>query len=145
MLIRDVAITEHETFMEACAWLALNRAIHERGDGAKAVHAPDWLAVGVAQDLEAPLRMRNGTLMRAVVREEQVPSLNAILNWTHLPQGRWMEKAICGRLIRWLFDYPEHQKRLNRLFARAAEEGNISLDHIAEFTGHVNGAAADAA
>ncbi len=98
---------DEEDLLEAASWLMLNRYAAEytppnqrAGMGAA---APDWIAVGLAQNAQPALRARNaGWLARELDAGRPLP-LAQVVKLETLPPGRWREKAYAGAAVEFLF------------------------------------------
>lgn len=95
---------DQEDVLEALSWLMANRWVVARtAERARDLPVlPDWLTVGVAQNLYPELRVRN---YRDVVVMEQGGSYHpaaTVFDLRYLPPGRWPEKARAGLVVAWL-------------------------------------------
>ena len=99
---------DSEELMEAICSLWLSRACAPRRASELAAWTPafppDWLAVGVAQQLTVDLRHRNYRAVMAAEREGDVVSAASILRQSRMPSGRWPEKMQAGLVVEWLTD-----------------------------------------
>ncbi|MBN1269908.1 MAG: hypothetical protein JXB04_09985 [Kiritimatiellae bacterium] len=135
LIVYGVEDVDQEDLLEALAWLLLNRYVFERQDPdaqpAEASEAPDWLAAGVAQNLYAALRARNGRMMLRAWEQGLAPSFEALLAYEVLPEGRWIEKAAAGMACAWWQSLPDPEARWAALFQRLAQKDVVSAGWLA--------------
>jgi len=80
---------------------------HRRGasaDGASGSESlvPDWLAVGLAQNLDASLRNRDRRLAGSWIPLSQRPDVTRVLTWDQLPESWYRTRAMCGMAVLWV-------------------------------------------
>ncbi|HMO03966.1 MAG TPA: hypothetical protein PKC67_02235 [Kiritimatiellia bacterium] len=116
---------DQEDVLEALSWLLAHRWVVVRmAERSRNVPVlPDWLTVGIAQNLYPELRVRN---YGEVVAMEQAGSYHpaaTVFDMRFLPPGRWPEKARAGLVVAWLSETigPE------RLLASCAERVVVGL------------------
>ena len=132
--IWDVASMDPEDYLEACSLMALNRYLNDRRRLGDSPHqAPDWLAVGLAQSIYPPVKIRNGRVIGDLMEEGPLPSLDQVLRWEYLPQGRWAEKAVSGFLVKWLFEFPARDLRFDALLTSLAAGKPADVKMVAGF------------
>jgi hypothetical protein len=91
---------------------------------------PDWLSIGVAQNLFLALRTRNSqVVIRRWLKNEDLP-LSDIVNLEHLPAGRWGEKAFCGLALDWFASCPEPAVVFENFFSCLAGGSEITTNGI---------------
>ena len=124
-----------EDFLEALSWLMLNRlAVQAQTHLMMPAppHVPDWLAVGLAQNLFSQYALRNRQVVLQRWQAGHPIRLATVLGWRLLPEGRWADKAVCGVVVEWLFSYPERTALLGALLARAMAGQPITPDWLAK-------------
>ena len=123
-----------EDVLEGFCWLMLNRFPIERQDRLQRMRRlssfPDWLAVGVAQNLFPSLRSRNNLLL--LKHWERVPSFEKIMSYDYLPEGRWLEKAACGAAVEWLHATDQLTGFFSAATKRVVTHKEITLDWTLE-------------
>lgn len=97
---------DQEDALEALVWLLLNRQVlYEQEPAAREADpasVPDWLAVGLAQNLYQELRQRNTRFgVDRWARGEQL-ALHEVAAREVMPPGRWMEKVDASLTVSWL-------------------------------------------
>jgi hypothetical protein len=139
LVIRGLDRTPGETVLEAFCELLIDGYVpamtpgDAAGDGPR---LPQWLSVGVAQNLYPFLRARNSKAALRRLKEQRLPEFTDLLEWEYVPQGRWMEKAYCGLAVAWLASGPDAASDFRAIFRRAAEREPISAEWLAA---HVQG------
>lgn len=122
LVIHEPEKADQEEILEGLCWLLLNDyaalRIEPAERTASLVKAPDWLAVGLAQNLYPLSRERNSRLVLA--HWDTLPSVQQILSFDVLPEGRWLEKAACGLFVDWLRAMPQSIGVFDELFDRMA-------------------------
>lgn len=82
---------DREDALEGLVWLLLNRWPIQRQSGADRARelatVPDWLSVGVAQNLYAELRARNAATIQTRWREDRLTA------WPELVEGEFLPPA----------------------------------------------------
>ncbi len=110
LMINNPNRVDQEDILEGLCWLLLNRLVIARQDISRRTtmlgEVPDWLAVGVAQNLYPALRARNGGVISRRWMEGERISFGEILEMEYLPDGRWGEKAAAGLAVGWLLAQP---------------------------------------
>ena len=132
--IWDVDSMDPEDFLEACSWAVLNRYLNDRRRPGSTPHqVPDWLAVGMAQSIYDPVKIRNGRVISDLILEGPLPSLDQVLRWNYLPQGRWAEKAVSAFLVKWLWEFPARDLRFDAMLSALAAGEPADVEMIAGF------------
>jgi hypothetical protein len=123
---------DQEDALEGLVWLILNRWPIQRqamADRARELATvPDWLAVGVAQNLYAELRARNASTIQARWREDRLTAWVVLVEGEFLPAGRWATKAEAGQFVAWLL---ERRARLDALWDTSARGHRMNADEVA--------------
>ncbi|TAN37482.1 MAG: hypothetical protein EPN23_05700 [Verrucomicrobia bacterium] len=124
-----------EDFLEALSWLLLNRLAVQaqtRMTMPAPPRMPEWLSVGLAQNLfsQYPLRNRQVTLRRW--QQGRTTRLAEVLTWRLLPEGRWTGKAVCGTAVEWLLSQPNRTTLLAALLARTMAQQPITVEWLAQ-------------
>jgi len=125
-----------EDVLEGFCYLLLNRYVITKQDlEARERFAgvvPEWLSVGMAQNLYPNLRARNGRLVVQAWLNNQTLSLAEILKLEYLPEGRWREKAMAGLAVSWILTHPNAPVFFDTVFRYAAEGKAVTLDLLAD-------------
>jgi hypothetical protein len=137
------AAADQEDMIESLCGLIVSRQIAQRQSDAERRralgHAPDWLAVGLAQNLYRDLRARNTRLAVDLHREGVAPSVSELIGLAQMPPGRWREKYFCGLAVAWLLSQPDLPSHWQALLQRLAGGAPVGPDWIAgefmRFTG----------
>jgi len=97
---------DQEDVLESLCWLLLNRWIQLRQPAPERIRQPgsypDWLAVGIAQNLYPELRERNHQEVRARENNGEYQSAITVFDQIYLAPGRWPEKARAGLVVAWM-------------------------------------------
>jgi hypothetical protein len=84
-----------------------------------------WFSEGVARRAELVLLDRNAAdRVRAMLAQDQIPSLAALMNAAHIPAHGYLPAAL---LIDWLLDDPLRRSQLPQLFRDARAEHRPDL------------------
>ncbi len=123
---------DQEDALEGLVWLLLNRWPIQRQSGADRARelatVPDWLSVGVAQNLYAELRARNAATIQTRWREDRLTAWPELVEGEFLPAGRWAAKAEAGLFVAWLL---ERGARLDTLWEKCAQGHRMNADEVA--------------
>jgi hypothetical protein len=132
--LRNPAHIDVEDFLEALSWLILNRLAVQaqtRLTMPAPPQTPEWLAVGLAQNLFPQYALRNRQVVLRRWQAGQAVPLAEVLNWRVLPEGRWTDKAVCGAAVEWLMSQPHRTALWSALLARTMAGQPITLDWLA--------------
>ena len=132
--ICNPARTDTEDFLEALSWLVLNRLAVQaqtRMTMPPPPHTPEWLAVGLAQNLFTQYPLRNRQVVLHRWQAGRALPLAEVLNWRVLPEGRWADKAVCGIAVEWLLSQPHRAALWSALLARTMAGQSITLEWLA--------------
>jgi hypothetical protein len=127
-----------EDFLEALCWLVLNRlAVQQQTRLVMPAppQAPEWLAVGLAQNLFPQYAQRNRQVALQRWRAGRATRLAEVTTWRLLPEGRWADKALCGEAVEFLLATPERTALLAALLERAMAGRDLSADWLAQQLG----------
>lgn len=123
---------DQEDALEGLVWLLLNRwALIRQSWGARAAElaeVPDWLAVGVAQNLYPESRHRNVEVALERWRTGALTRWSDLVEREILPAGRWSEKAEVALLVAWLL---ERHSSLDEIWRCSAEGHRLGADEVA--------------
>ena len=132
LVIINSSRTEQEDLLEGLCWLLLNRyVVNRQGSQQRETHlgtVPDWLSVGIAQHLYPSLRSRN---IRAVLdrwRENEALPVRNVFQQEYLPDGRWIEKAVCALAVDWLTAWEQPDPFFEAVFNRLAENEPLTSE-----------------
>lgn len=119
---------DQEDALEALCALLLNRCLLARQPVGqrqpRGAVAPDWLSVGLAQNLFKELRARNAGIVQELRDAGNLPAAAEVLDWTVLPPGRWREKYCAGLFVSWLMAQPDTGDRWAGLLRHLAAGGD---------------------
>ena len=80
---------------------------------------PQWLMVGLAQNLDKEMLARNRKVAALTGAEEEPISVSEVIGWTQIPEGWYSRQAACGLVTAWLLSFPDAPaKLLERLVAQ---------------------------
>ncbi len=103
--IERVSTLDGEQFIEAVCAMILDALIIEAQPEEDRTfyeeNAPHWLSVGVAQNLYPSLRTRNQQLVVDLWRSGDLPGMDEILTWRHLPPYRGFKHAVSSVWVAW--------------------------------------------
>jgi hypothetical protein len=77
----------------------------KEGGGVPSV--PEWLTMGVVQNLRPVIRTRNRNVIMAWRTDQDFPRLTAMLQWQTLPEGWPRYRSLCGMAFNWLGTFNE--------------------------------------
>ena len=136
LTIVNTAVADQEDALEGLTWLLLNRwVIRQQAPAERAVRlgaVPDWLAVGVAQNLYPELRSRNNRLVGSRWMKGATMDMFELLTSEFLPPGRWIEKAEAGVAMAWMMDHLGGPERMSLLFDKWALSEDVDLEWISK-------------
>ena len=136
LIIVNPEKADQEDVLEGLCWLLLNRyAVTRQAAEERSVRlatVPDWLSVGVAQNLYLALRTRDGQVVLRRWQHGQSMSFSELLNLEYLPEGRWAEKAFCSMAIGWFVADSRKAAAFDALFSKLARHERITPASLAE-------------
>ena len=118
VLLLNPERVDREDFLEAVCWLVCNRrGMQEQAvrTTSPLVETPEWLSVGLAQNLFSELQRRNRQVALNRWRQGRRTPWAELVRWRLLPEGRWADKAICGVAFEWLRSWPSREELLRAL------------------------------
>ena len=127
-----------EDFLEALCWLVLNRlAVQQQTRLVMPAppQVPEWLAVGLAQNLFPQYPQRNRQVAIQRWRTGRATRLAEITTWRLMPEGRWADKALCGEALEFLCATPDRTALFAALLERAMAGRELSADWLAQRLG----------
>jgi len=129
LVIHEPETADQEEILEGLCWLLLNDFALARIEPFDRVtsfaQVPDWFSVGTAQNLYPLARERNSRL--ALEHWNAFPSVEQILSFEIMPEGRWLEKAACGLFVDWLRSQPQSVGAIDKLLERVAARQPVSV------------------
>ena len=135
ILLSPEAVSE-EVLLEALVQALLFRYVLNRPglhrNDIETIRIPDWLTVGIAQNLKPELIARNRKYVVQRIQGSRSPLLSEIVSWETLPPGRTDEKPLCGLLLQWWQEECQDKPPWPEVFFSLVEEKQISVDWIAE-------------
>ena len=120
---------DREDFLEALCWLVCNRRWLPESSVLNAT--PEWLSVGLAQNLYGELQRRNRQVVLRRWQEGRRTPWADVLGWRLLRDGRWAEKAVCGVAVEWLRSWPERDALLSTLARMPSNDPPTMLEWLA--------------
>ena len=97
---------DQEDLLEGLCWLLFNRMAIQRQSveerSRQLAEAPDWLTVGIAQNLYPESRSRNMQRMMSLWSTGESPGLAEVCSWVRMPPGRWDDKSCAGATVAWM-------------------------------------------
>lgn len=127
-----------EDFLEALCWLTLNRVavqLQTHLNMPPPPQVPEWLAVGLAQNLFPQYALRNRQVALRRWHEGKATRLAEISNWILLPEGRWADKAVCGEAVEFLLTTPDRTALITAMLERAMAKQPLSGEWLAKRMG----------
>jgi hypothetical protein len=135
MHIRNYAQVDWEDALESLGILLLNRHATvcrtRRGLVHEEVAMPDWLAVGLVQNLDPALRSRNRRLVLGWDDMGEVSGIAGVFELTELPRGRCREKAVAGVAVGLILSKSDSEAGFRAMFERAAARKALSEEWMA--------------
>lgn len=107
---------------------------HRRRGGEQPL--PEWLTMGLAQNLRMEQRVRNRSLVTVMRMNGALPGVGDFTRWQFLPAGWPRYRSLCGMLVAWIGTYGEKDSPYARILGRLAEGGTVTPEWLAvEVTG----------
>lgn len=131
LFVPDVESADHEDMLESFCAMLLASWIPAAGAGTQAVDPPDYLSVGLAQNLHASLRARNRRVGLQLLGDGRFPAMADVLAWDTLPPGRWTSKAVSGLALGYVLAHPDSSALLRRLAALLARGDRVTAEWLA--------------
>ncbi|OQA26681.1 MAG: hypothetical protein BWY59_01296 [Verrucomicrobia bacterium ADurb.Bin345] len=139
LIVFNPGKADQEDLLEGLCWLMLNRLVIARQDISQRTNhlgaVPDWLGIGIAQNLYPALRARNGGVISRRWMAGETVSFPEVLEMEYLPDGRWGEKAAAGLAVGWLLSQPQAAKAFECLFSLLAKGEPLAMPAIVECLG----------
>lgn len=147
-LVQRLTVVNYDVVDRELAWEALVHLLLS-GYGFRATagagaapppEVPHWLSLGVSQNLYPETKEQNRAVVLAAWRSRGLPPLSAVVEEPGIyPAGPGAaatndvarRKAVCGLFAGWLLSLPDKPQRLQRLFDRVAEGGDVPFDWVA--------------
>lgn len=130
------ASADQEDLLEGLCWLLINRTVLSRQPdsvrNSDPVRAPDWLAVGAAQNLFPEARQRNEKIAIELWKKGRGHKLTDLVTWNFLPAGRWDEKSESGVFMAFMLHPSVAAKRTAMLLAQLEAGDPLSADFVAQ-------------
>ncbi len=101
LTINEYVSLDYEELLAAYCRLALMAAANRDGNGPAAA-IPEWLSMGVAQNLDPAARLRNRRLVNGWSPRAERPGAAQVLAWEHLPMRWHRTRALCGMVTAWI-------------------------------------------
>jgi hypothetical protein len=134
MVITNIEKVNQEDILEGLCWLLLNRYViilQSRDDReSKLGTVPDWISTGLAQNLFPALRARNGDAVLKLWNQGEGFSLEEVLEWEYLPEGRWSEKSFSAMAVEWLSSPAAKNPFWEPAFQRLADAKPLSPEWV---------------
>ena len=96
---------------------------------------PDWLAVGLAQNLDASVRNRDRRLLGSWLPLSERPAVTQVLAWDHLPETWFRTRALCGMAALWTLSLKPQGQAWPLIVDRLASGPRLSPVWIADLAG----------
>lgn len=117
-----------EDMLEEIVWLILNRyALIEQGESRRRLNdtkIPEWISVGVAQQLFSKSRQRNRAIVRDYYSQPAVYLPREIIEWVRIPDKNSRVRAACDLFVSKLLD--EDQDFLLKSLGVFGREGRLN-------------------
>jgi hypothetical protein len=126
---------DQEDLLEGLCSLLLSRAmvahLPQAARKGEPPRAPDWIAVGAAQNLFAEGRQRNTRTVMTAWKNGGGSAIEKITGWEFMPDGRWDDKADAGLFMEFLMPPSVAPKRSAALLARIENGDAITAELLA--------------
>lgn len=134
LVMVNPAVMDQEDVLERLCALLLSRMAmvmaREAGAGREVLTVPDWLAVGIAQNLYPSLRARNVATVKQAGVAGLVMSASRIFDQGMMPPGRWPEKALAGLVVGWLKEQGGRNQFIDDVLARIARKQQVRVEDV---------------
>lgn len=103
---------------------------------------PQWLAVGLAQNLDPALCARNRRLMQEAMSQSRQPEVSRVLSWDSLPERWYRMRAVCGMTVLWLDSLKPQGESWRMVLDRLAAGEPVTVGWVATALAGVESGAA---
>jgi hypothetical protein len=135
MTINESRIPDYERMQESLCALLLDGYVEERrralGRRAGLFVVPQWLSMGVSQNLAAETRNRSRKVVTGWFPSSQRPGVVTVLGWMNLPDGWPRNWALCGMVVHWLGSTQEGTGAYASILDRLADGEPVNSDWVA--------------
>ncbi len=102
--VNEYVALDYEDLLAAYCRLATAAAMdrYRPGSAGGELQVPDWLAVGLAQNLDPLLRNRDRRLVGSWIPVSERPDITRVLTWDRLPETWYRTRALCGVAALWV-------------------------------------------
>ena len=134
LVLVNPAQVDQEDVLEGLCILLLDRQVAGHQSSAEKsialARAPEWLPVGLAQNLYKELRARNNQTVLDLWDQDVRISLSRVTTLNMLPPGRWREKYFCGLAVGLLLTRPDYPQRWREMILQLARGEAVSADWL---------------
>lgn len=134
LTIVNPARTGREDVLEVLTGLLLNRWLVER-TGRPDAQVPDWLAVGVAQNVYPEWQAGHLDVLSRAGALGLDMSAAGVFRQHIMPAGRWPEKAHAGLVMAWLAASAGADRILNRMMDVLAVSSRVTMADMMDLVG----------
>lgn len=107
LLLPERVRLDREDLLESASWILLNRYGSTYTPRSKRLGmggmVPDWIAVGVGQNVLPILKTRNRDWLARELAENNIIPLQEVIKLEFLPSGRWREKVYAAAAVDFLW------------------------------------------
>lgn len=127
-----------EQAIESFCFLILSRHVTDlwlaEGKVESPAAVPDWVAVGLARNLDSALKRHDRRITLRLAKKGQLPPFSEVSTWDSLPEGRDARKSVAGMALGWLMTKSILRKSVVPLTAELAAGRELTADRIARQT-----------
>lgn len=132
LTVNEYAPLDYEDLLAGWCRLAVAAVLERRaGHGVPVDRVPQWLSVGLAQNLDPAMRLRNRRIVNSWVPRSTRPGVGQVMAWDTLPERWHRTKAVCGMAVAWLASLKPHEQVWPVVLDRLASGEGITADWVA--------------
>ena len=128
---------DQEDLLEALISLFIQRLVWSRSqledEALQKTRVPDWFGSGMAQCLLPELRKRNRRLVYSYWQDDELPSLDELLQSVFFPPGRWKQKYAAASMVGWLMEQNDFPKLAGMLMRTWSVGEEVNADVLQAF------------
>jgi len=135
LFIEAPDVVPQEDILEGMCWLLLNRyvvakqSLPQRSE--KLGTVPDWLAVGLAQEMYAPLRARNNRIVVNAWREGVQLSAAQTLAGANISPEQTLQRAVAAVFYDWISSFANSDELFPAMFSLMASGRDVTPEWLA--------------
>jgi len=134
LVINERAPADYDELTESLCGLLLLDYVESRREAlapkGTAEDVPQWLAAGLAQNLDPSSRARSRKLVSVWFPRGERPPVSAVLQWNEVAAGWHRDRALCGMVAAWIVTL-KGGEAVKLMADRLAEGGALTFEWMA--------------